>query len=66
MGLTFCPKCDEDIFRECYDLEIHDFGEWEKLTCPYCGAKLKVRLEAAYYIEEENQSVVDESTEKQP
>ena len=61
----FCPKCEADITDTLYALELHDdknFIEFEKFECPECGAKLKVKLEASFYIEEDNE-VKDESKE---
>ncbi len=56
---TFCPKCEEDIDNFCYELELRErnFYEWEKFECPKCGAKLQVKLEASFYVEEDEVAI---------
>ena len=51
----YCPKCEKDIGTFLYELELRDvnFTEWEKFECPECGAKLQVKLEAHFYVEED-------------
>jgi acetone carboxylase gamma subunit len=53
--MSFCPKCDYDIDNFLYQLELEErnFFEYEKFECPECGAKLKVKLEASFYVEED-------------
>jgi uncharacterized protein with PIN domain len=54
---TFCPKCDKDIENFLYELELGEknFFVAEKTECPECGAKLQVKLEASFYVEEDEE-----------
>ena len=55
---TFCPKCDKDIDNYLCELELSErnFSEYEKFECPECGAKLQVKLEASFYVEEDEEA----------
>ena len=57
---TFCPKCENDIDHYLYNLELgeRNFFQYEKFECPECGAKLQVKLEASFLVEEDEESTI--------